>query len=188
MCLKTIVGKAYGIGKGTIVVWGQLYAFNSRLMAYDAFAKTDDLEGQFCRLLHVANNRQIRPVITPGKEVCTPDVELYLRVADTCPLYYALWDENEHNCLKIVSTHPSAGNRVSMTAPWRADGVNIGTPITATITRRLRVTRKGKAQTNKPVFVLPYSFIVLPRDDLTSSESERPPESIDQLDHDEGVR
>lgn len=87
MCLETITGKGYEIGEDIhpgwrqpliplqqLVAWGVRRARNV-FLSTAVLAGADDLDGQHCRhrrrlllLLHVANNRQVRTLLTPGKE------------------------------------------------------------------------------------------------------------------------
>ena len=44
------------------------------------------------RLIMVASNSHQRQLLETGAELCRTEAALYLRVHETCPLFYATWD------------------------------------------------------------------------------------------------
>lgn len=56
----------------------------------------DDDTQPYVRLVLVADYDLLNTMLLPGKErLQTRAAGLYLRVAPTCPAYYALWDSNQ---------------------------------------------------------------------------------------------
>ncbi|CAM9899114.1 unnamed protein product, partial [Choristocarpus tenellus] len=82
MALFPLEGKDYKVGGNDLPAWGDLEVCNSRSEAFSSISP-EDQEEQYIRLLHVANNRQLKRMLSPGMEVCGPGAELYLRVAAT---------------------------------------------------------------------------------------------------------
>eukprot|EP00904_Undaria_pinnatifida_P005462 jgi/Undpi1/2045/HiC_scaffold_12.g05431.m1 len=82
-------GVSYPPGSSDVALWGTLVVYRSRLEAWKSLSD-DDKEGQYVRLVKVAINKQLSKLLVPGKELGGPTAELFLRVAPTCPAYYAL--------------------------------------------------------------------------------------------------
>ena len=67
------------------------------------------------RLLHVANNQQVKRILLPGKEVCGPGAELYLHLANTCPLFYTRWAKEADDAhFELTCGIPQSGSRADL--------------------------------------------------------------------------
>ena len=77
---------------------------------------SDDEREEHIRLILVAGTRQLRAMLEPGREVCHHQAALYLRVSETCPLYYLAWERGsaETSEMSIVSRVPQRGKRKAM--------------------------------------------------------------------------
>ncbi|CAN0060389.1 unnamed protein product, partial [Choristocarpus tenellus] len=112
----------YKIGANDLPAWGDLVVCNSRSEAFRSIS-LEDREKQCIRLLHVANNRQLKRMLSPGMEVCGPRAELYLRVAATCPLYYMRWTKKGDNAnIEFSSKVPQSGSRDQVLLPFSQVG------------------------------------------------------------------
>ncbi|CAB1104236.1 unnamed protein product [Ectocarpus sp. CCAP 1310/34] len=126
----------YHVNSHDLPAWGQLEVFNSRPEAFRSLS-LDEREDQRVRLLHVANNVQLKRMLVPGKEGCGPGAELYLRVAPTCPLYYMRWTNDvKQATVEFTSKVPQSGSRAEVLGPFsRVEGQAFATPMIGRVFR-----------------------------------------------------
>ncbi|CAB1107040.1 unnamed protein product [Ectocarpus sp. CCAP 1310/34] len=97
--LFALDAQRYNVGASDLPVWGEYIVSDSLEEAYASIKPDDDAENlQYVRLLHVADTQLLRRMCKEAEEsVVSEDAGLYLRVAKSCPAFYALWDESEDN-------------------------------------------------------------------------------------------
>ena len=164
-------GKDYDVNANDLPAWGNLEVFNSRGDALRSLSAEDQNE-QCVRLLHVANNVQLKRMLLPGKEVCQPGAELYLRVAAACPLYYMRWTEDAEKAnIEFTSNVSQRGSRSDILRPFIQAGAGEAfvTPVTARVFKH-----RSKNDLRSPFRVLPGLIVVrsevwdTPSDSLTT--------------------
>ena len=165
-------GKDYDVNANDLPAWGNLEVFNSRGDALRSLT-VEEQDEQCIRLLHVANNVQLRRMLLPGKEVCQPGAELYLRVAATCPLYYMHWTEDAEKAnIEITSQVPQRGSRSDILRLFSQAGAGEAfvTPVTGRVFKH-----RSKNYLRSPFSVLP-GLIVVRSDEVwdTPSDSSAP--------------
>lgn len=117
-------------------------------------------------------------MLLSDKEVCIPNAELYLRVADTCLFYYALWEGQSTASMEVISTLPRTGNRRAMLAPWGSDGVSDATPMIARVHKKISLSRTKSTAgggASVPVMISPNAHLVRAHDDSPSVSESRGP-------------
>lgn len=120
----------YNVNSFDLPAWGQLEVFNSRPDAFRSIS-IDERQDQHVRLLHVANNVQLKRMLLPGREICGPGAELYLRVAPTCPLYYTRWTtEVDQATIEFTPKVPQSGSRAEVLRAFsQVEGQPFATPV-----------------------------------------------------------
>ena len=161
----------YHVNSNDLPAWGQLEVFNSRPEAFRSLS-VGEREDQYVRLLHVANNVQLKRMLVPGKEVYGPGAELYLRVAPTCPLYYMRWtDDVNQAIIEFTSKVPQSGSRAEVLGPFTQEGQAFTTPITGRIVRA-----RSMSDPRSPLNVLPGLAVVRSRGfEVRDSDSDSSP-------------
>ena len=160
-----------------IPVWGEVLVMDSRVAARQLVASTPKIEQKYVRLVQMASTPEIRRMLLPGKEVCGQRTGLYIRVARTCPLYYARWEADESvACLELLSTMKATSTRPDWLEALGCTGDTSckRTPVGAKVWRRRTARNRSggesqpsyadDADTHDPVFTLPREFLV--RDSL----------------------
>lgn len=67
---------------------------------------------QYVRLIQIASHAQLQLMLEPGAESCAPEAALYLRVAETCPVYWTRWNAEKTNAdLDVCCDIPQRGTR-----------------------------------------------------------------------------
>ncbi|CAB1111525.1 unnamed protein product [Ectocarpus sp. CCAP 1310/34] len=142
----------YHVNSHDLTAWGQLEVFNSRPEAFHSLS-VDKRQDQRVRLLHVANNVQLKRMLVPGKEVCGPGAELYLRVAPTCPLYYTRWTNDvKQATVEFTSKVPQSGSRAEFS---QVEEKAFATPMIGRVVRA-----RSKSDPRSPLNVLPGFAVV----------------------------
>ncbi|CAB1109996.1 unnamed protein product [Ectocarpus sp. CCAP 1310/34] len=162
----------YHVNSHDLPAWGQLEVFNSRPEAFRSLS-VDEREDQRVRLLHVANNVQLKRMLVPGKEVCGPGAELYLRVAPTCPLYYMRWTNDvKQATVEFTSKVPQSGSRAEVLGPFsQVEGQAFATPVIGRVFRA-----RSKTDPRSPLNVLPGFAVVRSQGfEVRESDSDSPP-------------
>ena len=145
MTLVTLPGRAYQVGLSQLPVWGRLRICNSTAKAYQDLPEQHQSDDRV-RLILAASNRQLKAMLTVGKEViCSPNAQLYLEVAPTCPMYYARRTPTaELSCMEITSNVPVDGNREDVMSPWVSSKtvteLSLGCPLEGSITTPPKVS------------------------------------------------
>ena len=139
--LHPLAGKAYKPGSSDVPLWGTLVVCRSHLEAWHTLSD-DDKASQRVRMVRVADNKQLCKLIEPGVELCGPHAELYLRVAPTCPAYYAMWDSDASTAhMEVASKLPNSGSRQGLLANFLADGTSQTCPIRLRVRRSIRASK-----------------------------------------------
>ena len=160
MALFPIDGKNYDAGENDLPAWGDFVVFNSRSDAFRSLSP-DERRKRYVRLLHVANNQQLKGMLSPGKEECEPGAELYLRVGATCPLFYTRWAEQADDAhMELKTDVPQHGSRADLLRPFDNDGSRererFVTPVTAKVFKNLAARDYKKS----PFLVRPGLMVV----------------------------
>jgi len=120
-------------------------------------------------------------MLTPGKEVCGPTAELYLRVAPTCPLFYTTWTDNADDAnIEFTSKVPQRGSRADVLVPFSI--AELGKPFVTPVLGRVFKPR-AKNDPSSPFRVLPGVVVVRSRgfavrdSDSDSDPAPTPPQS-----------
>lgn len=146
-------GQDFMVGANDIPVWGRFEIYESRAAALATVQEEDKVYGR-CRVLHVANNEQLRRLLLVGTEVCSSKAELYLLVDPTCPIYWAMGQAESSdysNQMEITSRLPIRGTRDSMLSVLAPSHEKGNFVLTARVARNVTVD-KG---TSMPVYIKP---------------------------------
>ena len=83
-------------------------------------------------------------MILNGKEVCQPHAALYMRVSETCPLYWVAWDRNPTGAgsIEIIINVPQKASRDETLASLQASKDGLKHPVAGRVVRR----RQGKME------------------------------------------
>lgn len=107
-------------------VWGKLVVYNSRKQAVKSLS-TEEVEEQRVRLIQIADTQQLRRMLDVRNELCAPEAALYLEVADTCALYWTVWDNDKDKAdMHIACDIPQSGTRSTMLEAVRGSGTGVG--------------------------------------------------------------
>lgn len=153
--------KKYGMHEQDIPVWGKPIIFNTPEEA-EASLNDDPTGSQYVRLIRVADNKQLAALLLQGKELLkSKTANLYLRVADTCPAYYAQWEstrENTHH--EVVNKLKRGAPRDSMLKVWVDGEGRVQSPLALCVYRSIRDTA------GEVVLVHPGTSVVCRQEDL----------------------
>lgn len=96
MTLHAQDGKKYKINDSDIPIWGDAVVYDTRQAALNSLDPDDDnVDLQFVRLVLVADTNLLKRLCIASKEIVrSAEAGLYLKVARTCPAYYAMWEED----------------------------------------------------------------------------------------------
>ena len=101
-------------------VWGKLLVYGTREEAINSLSAKEK-EEQLVSLILVAGNRQLKAILDPGREICRPQAALYLRIAESCPMYYITWErDGVEGGIEVVSRLHQKGKREEMLDAVRA--------------------------------------------------------------------
>lgn len=110
-------GRRYSVRGNDLPVWGKHEVYRSRKAALTSL-RSDDTRVQYVGLLHVANNEQLKTMLS-ARDVCGPIDELYLRLDSTCPLFNAIWNPSENDArVELESSVPLDGSRGELLRPF----------------------------------------------------------------------
>ena len=147
MVLFPVGGKNYIVGENDIPVWGDFRVFNSRPDAFRSLS-LDEQDKRYVRLLHFANDHQLKRVLLRGKEVCGPGKELYLRLANNCPLFYTRGAEEADDAhFKLKCSVPQGGSRADLLRVFNNcnnSPERFVTPVTAKMFKSFLAARTAK--------------------------------------------
>lgn len=142
--LHAMQGEAYDINRNDIPLWGSLIICNTLTEAKRSLPGVTGGH-QYVRLVLLADNDQLKGMLEQGKEVLLQQqASLYLRVAETCPAYYAIWEstrENTHH--EVVNSLPRSVDRRKLMAAWKDANNNVSAPLKLRVFRAM--TRAGEA-------------------------------------------
>lgn len=97
-----------------LLVWGSLIVYPSAQAAVASLTQ-EEVDEEYVRLIQIATNAQLQLMLEPGTERCSPQAALYVRVADTCPVFYVRWHSGKSNAdLDICCEIPQRGSRAKM--------------------------------------------------------------------------
>ena len=96
LCLHADDDTRYPLNSHEIPIWGKPIVYDSRQQALDSLKPTEDsTDLQFVRLVLVCEYDLLKRLLCGEKEVVrSREAGLYLQVAQTCPAYYATWDDS----------------------------------------------------------------------------------------------
>ncbi|CAN0535528.1 unnamed protein product [Ectocarpus sp. 12 AP-2014] len=161
--LYTIPKMKYAMNGPEIPIWGDMEIHLSPAEARESL-RADPVDGAV-RLIRVADSAQLKQMLVPGKEFVAPGATLYMRVAKTCPAYYARWESSDpftHH--EILSEVPRDKKKSDTHALWFDAEDNPKTPIKLRIYKG--VTDTSEAQ---PVLVRPGGSAVYLHDGENST-------------------
>ena len=97
-----------------IQIWGKPIVYDTPAEAVRGLSTLDKKERRI-RLIRIATNEQLHMMLDRRRELCRPDASLYLEISASCPLYYAPWDDCEHNAdVELVNALPRRGSNKSL--------------------------------------------------------------------------
>ena len=95
LCLHAEDDNRYPLNSHEIPIWGKPVVYDSRQEALDSLKPTEDsTDLQFVRLVHVAEYDLLKRLCAKKEVVRSREAGLYLQVGQTCPAYYAMWDDS----------------------------------------------------------------------------------------------
>ena len=146
--LHTVPGRSYGVNGPEIPIWGSMEIHLSVKDAQKSLP-TEGVDGAV-RLVRVADFTQLQAMLLPGKEFLRTGANLYVRVAKTCPAFYARWDSSD-----VVTHHElwSEVRRNKQSDPkllWLDAENNPKTPIKFNIYRNIQSSSDGQAVLVRP--------------------------------------
>ena len=95
LCLHAEDDIRYPLNSHEIPIWGKPIVYDSRQQALDSLKPTEDsTEHQFVRLVLVCKYDLLKRLCGKKEVVRSREAGLYLQVAQTCPVYYAMWDDS----------------------------------------------------------------------------------------------
>ena len=95
LCLHADNDTRYPLNSHEIPIWGKPIVYGSRQQALDSLKPTEDsTDLQFVRLVLVCEYDLLKRLCGKKEVVRSRQAGLYLQVAQTCPAYYATWDDS----------------------------------------------------------------------------------------------
>ena len=95
LCLHAEDGTRYPINGHEIPIWGKSIVYDSRQQALDSLKPSEDsTDLHFVRLVLVAEYGLLKRLCAKKEVVRSREAGLYIQVAQTCPVYYAMWDDS----------------------------------------------------------------------------------------------
>ena len=86
-----------------VPLWGKLCVFDSPREALESLGPNYLTAPCFVRLVLVADSALLRKLCKDGEEVLSSDTAgLYLRVAASCPAFFAIWEDGSQNTTHYV--------------------------------------------------------------------------------------
>lgn len=141
--LHTTPKKRYAINGPEIPIWGSMEIHLSATDAKNSLLAEED-DGAV-RLVRVADFAQLKAMLVTGKEFLQPGANLYVRVAKTCPAFYARWESNDedthHEIWSEVSRNNTADDAKFL---WFDAENNPKTPIKLNIYRVIPSSSSGQ--------------------------------------------
>ena len=146
--LHTVPGRSYGVNGPEIPIWGSMEIHFSVKDAQKPLP-TEGVDGAV-RLVRVADFTQLQAMLLPGKKFLRTGANLYVRVAKTCPAFYARWDSSD-----VVTHHKlwSEVRRNKQSDPkllWLDAENNPKTPIKLNMYRKIQSSSDGQAVLVRP--------------------------------------
>ena len=121
MVLFPVGGKNYIVGENGIPAWGDFRVLNSRPDAFRSLS-LDEQDKRYVRLLHIAKYQQLKRILLPRKVLCGPEAELYLRLANTYPIFYTRWVEEADDAhFELKCGVPQSGSRADLLRAFNTD-------------------------------------------------------------------
>lgn len=177
---------SYRTAHNDIPVWGKAVVYDSHRQALDSLNVGDhSTDLQFVRLVRVADNGLLKKMCPKNQVVKHSEAGLYLRVAESCPAYYACCEQGKDKSSthhEISSYLQRTDNRETLIGAFN-DGVpGYPAPVRLVVTGRIAASNPGVA-----VYVEPGVSVICPRtSDPSSSSGQGSPQGSDAGEEDVG--
>ncbi|CAN0497650.1 unnamed protein product [Ectocarpus sp. 12 AP-2014] len=160
--------ESYGPGERTLLVWGHMVVYDTKEEAAGSLCPDADAAG-YVRLIRALDHEELQATCLPGKEFLGSQTSaLYMRVDETCPMYYAKCAPDEDCRYPVVFSTCRPRDMSSydqMAGVWKAgaheiaqDSGNLGCPVRVQMFKTIQATR-GSRRLHPVRVVTPASHV-----------------------------